>query len=140
MTPPGDPPQRKPSKTGAVVAVVLILLMVVFGYFARDFGLGGGGSGAAETAPQPQQAAEPRTDAPPVRVMVRGERCAVDGGEPQLCSAACEAVAQRSTAATPVDVDAAEGTHASVETLRRCLGLKGYKSVRVDAGESRGPP
>lgn len=136
-------PAKKAHRPAAWLAVLLILLALVFGYFARDFGWGGKGGGAADSNP----AASPATDTPKgaegpaaiaVRVAIRGERCVVDGGEPLLCSAACEAVAQRSTPESPVDLDAAEGTQGAVDTLKRCLALKGYKTVRVDAGESRG--
>ena len=139
----------EPPKKRRIFALVIVAAAIALGYFVRDCGFGTGltgssgpSSGAASPAKGPTQEVPPTPGAPlgPVNVLVRGDRCIVDGAAPELCTTACENIARRSTPETPINVDAGAGQQAAVDGLRACLGTKGYRAVRIDSETLGGKP
>lgn len=111
-----------------VLAAAVAIAMVFLGKCMPGLGLGGGA--ASTPAPAAPAASKPESaGATATRIVVDGERCAVDGGPPGPCEAACRSVA----AGARVELDGTLGTHATVDGLRKCLTEAGVRDVLVRA-------
>ncbi|MEM9459575.1 MAG: hypothetical protein AAGF11_35690 [Myxococcota bacterium] len=140
---PNDGRGRGKIPVGVIGVAALVGLVVAY---LSDC-IPGLGAGSSLGVPQPDVAAEPAKTSPsdpspapaagPARlsIEVQGERCRQGEAEPAPCPQVCRALDQdhrgRGPSSVVVDVDATQGSHGAVETLRACLKEAGFSQVRV---------
>jgi hypothetical protein len=133
--------ERKGGGRGRLIGLGLLagIVALVIAYLRGcipGLGLGGGdGDSAAPTSEQKAKAGEQTAKAASseaIALTVDGERCR-RGDEPlQPCEKLCRALGTESKHKR-VEVDGTLGTHAAVETLRKCLAIHGFRDVVVRA-------
>lgn len=133
-----DQPTRRGGRglTLGLLAVLIALLVAYLGRCLPGFGVGGSPSSGPPTSEE--RAAEPaaappdtKADDAPIVIDVRGDAC-TRGTDPAIpCEALCEALVAQPKADRAVVVNAAQGTHASVERVRACLEQAGFSNVAV---------
>jgi hypothetical protein len=121
-------------------AAAVALLVAYLANCLPGFGRGGGGDsseGDAKKAPAPAKPADTPTkkedDAAgaSMAIVVEGERCRLDEGAAQDCEAMCHELEPAEARPPHVALDATQGTHRAVESVRRCLREAGYVDVEV---------
>ncbi|MCH9680466.1 MAG: hypothetical protein K0V04_03450 [Deltaproteobacteria bacterium] len=138
----GDVASRSSSerRRGAPLGLLgLAAVAALVGAYLSDCipGLGSGGEVGTPSTPAPTPV--PVKDTPPPKdadaqgsaravVAVVGEQCRHGETELAACADVCAELGPGS-ASTPVEIDATQGTHGSVEALRTCLTKAGYTDI-----------
>jgi hypothetical protein len=118
------------------LAGLLALVIAYLGNCIPGFGVGGSPLPSTPSAPEPA----PRTEAEPakadaaagLKLTVDGDRCRRGDEAPVPCDRLCREIGGVNKN-TKVEIDGTLGTHASVDALRKCLALQGFRQVVVHA-------
>lgn len=105
--------------------IALAILVARLSECGAGLGLGAGGSTVPEASEAKAVKPEQKADAGVVGVVVVGSQCTIAGAEPIDCKEACRRLEAESDPGRKIEIDAAQGSHGTVEALRECLSAAG---------------
>ena len=126
--------ERRKSGGGRILGVGLLagIVALVIAYLRGCIpGLGVDGSSTPETsAPAKSDPAPAKPAAVALELVVDGERCRRGDAEPLPCDQFCRSLGTEPKT-RKIQVDATLGSHAAVDSLRKCLAAQGFRDVTV---------